>query len=899
MACKLKYTNQTNLTVFLVMIIVSCHTTAAEIEAIKISAIINSNTRIGKEAKVAMDIAARNFNSTSTRDKIFLQFHDIREIPLHEAGSSSFFTRLSLTKVIVKAGALLLRDEAQALVYTEPVEDSIHQVAEIGNQAQVPVISFASDATPQRFKSLQWPYLVQVSSNVTEQIQCAAAIIRSFHWRKIITIIELDSNGGDSGTSAVLSEALLGSGVEIEHRLVLPPFASIMADPQTFVHNDMKELASKKSRVFIVLKSSMSMATHIFKEAQRSGLMGIDSVWIVMDDIASLLHYLNKTSISSMEGVLGIKPYFSEKSPDFLLLKSQFLKAFRLEYPDVDNLNIGIHALRAYDSITAVSRALVQLRSSNNNGSSYNLLKTHLAEHFTGLSTNKINLSNKELCKFSVYVLVNVVPNNYTDIGFWSPGFGFSKGLFNASSCKFLIGSDSMEVLADAVRWPGGITRVPKGWSMPSSGKKLRIGVPGNASFEKFVRVDWNTSSSEVQHSISGYCIDIFNEVVKILERSYPVPFEFWPKNCTYNELVEFVANGTFDGLVGDITILANRSDLVDFTQPFDESGLTLIVTVKDDKSWIFLKPFTGEMWALSFALLIYTVLVVWLLERQTNPEFQGTWHDQLSLAVWFTFSIIFFAQREEGRSNYTRVVAFAWFFVVLALTTIYTASLSSQLTVTRLRPNITDIDWLRANNAKIGCAPDSYVCKYLQDVLKFKAENIRYVSSEDEYPGEFAVGNISAAFLELPYEKAFLSRYCKDFTVPKDLKYIGDRFGGLGFVFTKKSPLTFDVSKAILILSENGSLKQLYEDRFTPTTKCKASQTDLEDPDSLNWKSFWGLYFFSAAISTLSYILFAANRTHQLHQQGNNNADHETKDSSNNLVMQEPSNDDIQRTTV
>lgn len=123
--------------------------------------------------------------------------------------------------------------------------------------------------------------------------------------------------------------------------------------------------------------------------------------------------------------------------------------------------------------------------------------------------------------------------------------------------------------------------------------------------------------------------------------------------------------------------------------------------------------------------------------------------------------------------------------------------------------------------------------------------------------------------------------------------------------VFTKGSPLTFDVSKAILMLSENGTLKNLYEEWFSPTPKCKASQNDLEDPDSLSWRSFWGLYFFSAAISTLSYILFAANRSHQLHQ-GNNNSDHVSQDTemdngglSDNLVIAEPSNDDIQRTTV
>lgn len=121
--------------------------------------------------------------------------------------------------------------------------------------------------------------------------------------------------------------------------------------------------------------------------------------------------------------------------------------------------------------------------------------------------------------------------------------------------------------------------------------------------------------------------------------------------------------------------------------------------------------------------------------------------------------------------------------------------------------------------------------------------------------------------------------------------------------VFTKGSPITFNVSHAILTLSENGVLKAYYEKWFPQSSKCKASQNDLEDPDSLSWKSFWGLYFFSAAISTISYILFAASRSHQLNQQANNNADHKTQDSeddnntslSNNLVMLEPrhSNDD------
>ena len=103
----------------------------------------------------------------------------------------------------------------------------------------------------------------------------------------------------------------------------------------------------------------------------------------------------------------------------------------------------------------------------------------------------------------------------------------------------------------------------------------------------------------------------------------------------------------TFDAVIGDVTILANRSKYVEFTQPYAESSLSMIVTVKSQhgKAWIFVKPFTKEMWAVTGAILMYTVFIVWLLERQSNPEFEGPWQNQLGTALWFTSSTLFAAQ--------------------------------------------------------------------------------------------------------------------------------------------------------------------------------------------------------------------------------------------------------------
>lgn len=100
-------------------------------------------------------------------------------------------------------------------------------------------------------------------------------------------------------------------------------------------------------------------------------------------------------------------------------------------------------------------------------------------------------------------------------------------------------------------------------------------------------------------------------------------------------------------------------------------------------------------------------------------------------------------------------------------------------LTLQRLEPNITDIDWLQRANMKIGCDGDSFVLTYLEEVIGFKKDNIENVNSEYKYEGEIHSSHIAAAFLEVPYGKVFLSHYCKQFTTTTSTY----RFGGLGFV--------------------------------------------------------------------------------------------------------------------
>lgn len=93
----------------------------------------------------------------------------------------------------------------------------------------------------------------------------------------------------------------------------------------------------------------------------------------------------------------------------------------------------------------------------------------------------------------------------------------------------------------------------------------------------------------------------------------------------------------SFDAVVGDIAIVTSRTKIVDFTQPFIESGLVVVAPVKKLKTsaWAFLRPFTPQMWGVTALFLLLVGIVVWILEHRTNDEFRGPPKKQMVTILW------------------------------------------------------------------------------------------------------------------------------------------------------------------------------------------------------------------------------------------------------------------------
>lgn len=423
----------------------------------------------------------------------------------------------------------LIREKKVGVIVGMDTWQEAALVADVGNRAQVPILSLAASAINLPSRQIRWPFLVQMGSNVSKDTGCIAAIVGSYQWQRVVVIYEDDAHGGDSGMLAPLSEALRNSSSQIEYTVILPPISSL-SDPKEAIHDELMKLLSIQSRVFIVLKSSALMATHLFQEARRMGFMARESVWIITDTISSFLDSFDTSAISYMEGALGIKTYYSKTSRPFLAFSAQFEKMFETEYPEEANTKPGIHALRAFDSISVIADALVRLAGGTQTPK--RLQENILSSDFEGLS-GKISFQEGDLRDSNLLSLrvINLIGKSYKELDFWT------KDLDRPFSSEG--GEADGRRLDGPVIWPGYLKRVPKGWEMPTVAKPLKIAIPAHTSFDKFVKVD--EAQTDPVKRYSGFCIDIFREVVKILEQNYSLPYEFHPFNGTYDDLVESV----------------------------------------------------------------------------------------------------------------------------------------------------------------------------------------------------------------------------------------------------------------------------------------------------------------------------------------------------------------------
>ena len=194
--------------------------------------------------------------------------------------------------------------------------------------------------------------------------------------------------------------------------------------------------------------------------------------------------------------------------------------------------------------------------------------------------------------------------------------------------------------------------------------------------------------------SWSGISIDLWRHVADDLHLRYR-----FSEEPTVQGLIEGGAVGRFDVAVAALTVTGARERIVDFTEPFYVTGLGIAVPAGGEASWLpVIRTMTSFGFAQAIAALVGLAIVVglalWLAERRHNEHFGGGVAKGMTTGVWW--STVAMTQRHTGdlgpHTLPGRALAILWMIVSIVAIAIFTASITSVLTIRHLQGSVHEV---------------------------------------------------------------------------------------------------------------------------------------------------------------------------------------------------------------
>ncbi|KAK3437342.1 hypothetical protein EUGRSUZ_C02004 [Eucalyptus grandis] len=541
--------------------------------SVNVGVILDLETEVGQMGLTCINMSLSDFYSSnpSYKTRLVLNVRDSKR-----------------DEVAAAAGALDLikNKQVQAIIGPQGSAQADFLI-HLGNKLHVPIISFS--ATSPSLSSIRSPYFIRAAQNDSSQVNAVSAVVQAFGWREAV-LVYIDNEFAE-GIIPSLTDALEKVNTRVPYRSLIHPLAT---DDQ--ILRELYKLMTMQTRVFIV-HMLPTLGYRLFAKVKEVGMMSEGYVWIMTNGITDLWRSVDSSVVAnSMQGVLGIKTHVpsTRNLHDFML---RWKMKFQQDNPSILNPILNIFGYWAYDAAWALAMAVEEMGAANFTFQTLNastdvidvdtfrvsqngqkLLQNLANMTFVGL-TGYFSLVNGQL-ESSVFQIVNINGNAARGIGFWTLENGLLRDLnsFNTSKYSTFKGN-----LAPII-WPGDSTSIPKGWEIPVNGKRLRILVPAKEGFNQFVKV---TRDPRMNTSlVTGYYIDIFQAVIEKLP--YAVPYDFFPfalpngsSAGSYNDMIDQVFYQNYDAVVGDTTIIVNRSLYVDFTLPYTESRNALLVFPK------------------------------------------------------------------------------------------------------------------------------------------------------------------------------------------------------------------------------------------------------------------------------------------------------------------------------
>ncbi len=309
-----------------------------------------------------------------------------------------------------------------------------------------------------------------------------------------------------------------------------------------------------------------------------------------------------------------------------------------------------------------------------------------------------------------------------------------------------------------------------------------------------------------------GFSIDLWDAIAQQMNTEYSL---YGVESI--EALLKEVERNSADVAISGITITAEREETLDFSHPYYESGLQILVSNHDNAlshtigSRLFSVFFRPQLYygIIIFILILFIAAhIIWLVERKHNPEFpsryaQGIWESFWWAAV--TVTTVGYGDKTPKKIA-GKLFGLLWMCAGYFIFAYFTATVTTNFTLEELRTTINRPQDLVGK--QVATVAGTTAVEYLREQ---NLESIQYDTKEEAYLA-LADKEVDAVVYDAPTLQYYANHQGKN-----KVKVVGSPFKlqNYGIALPINSPYRKSINFALLNLMEDGTYNQIKEKWF------------------------------------------------------------------------------------
>ena len=308
--------------------------------------------------------------------------------------------------------------------------------------------------------------------------------------------------------------------------------------------------------------------------------------------------------------------------------------------------------------------------------------------------------------------------------------------------------------------------------------------------------------------SYTGFSIELWEVIAKTLGVEYRIS-----NVNTVDSLLENVRTKKSDLGIAGISMTAAREDIVDFSHPFFDSGLQIMVRDLPNNP---VESLVSGLWQILttpqlyygiglFVLTLATAAhVIWFIEHKHNGDFPQQYVKGIWDAFWWsavTVTTVGYGDKTP-RTAFGKLFALVWMCAGYFVFAYFIATVTTSFTVDRLEGTIADPSDLRGK--LVGTIDSSTAEEYL---IEHDIRATSFQTTDDLYQA-LRSGKLEA----IVYDAPVLQHYAMN-AGAGEVELVGSVFDrqNYGIVLPEASPYREMVNEALLKIRETGTYDELY----------------------------------------------------------------------------------------